>query len=643
VLAAFEAVLDELETDQPAGLVIRSGKANGFIAGADVGEFRGLTDAGDVERIVLRGHAVLDRLERLPYPTVALIHGFCLGGGLELALACRYRVAADDARIGLPEVRLGIHPGLGGTARLTRLVPAPQAMGLMLTGRTLRARAAKRMGLVDAVTHPRHFERAARWAVTKGLKTRRRALLTTLSNTLPTRWVLAQIMRRQVAAKARREHYPAPYALIDLWLRHGGSKPEMLKHEARSIARLITGRTAQNLVRVFFLNERLKGLGGQSAVRFEHVHVIGAGTMGGDIAAWCAMQGLRVTLQDRAPEFIAPAIGRAAKLYRRRLREGYLVRAALDRLIPDVAGNGIRLADVVIEAVPENLELKQKIYRDAESRMKPDALLATNTSSIPLEKLATALARPERLVGLHFFNPVAQMPLLEVVKGEGSGAEAIAAALAFARAIDKLPLPVRSAPGFLVNRALTPYLMAAVQLLDEGYPPAAIDEAAEAFGMPMGPLELADAVGLDICLHVGEILAGGTGWQPPKGLTRLIEQGHLGRKSGQGFYRYDKRGKPVRAKRTEPAGASSAELQDRLVLPLLNTCVACWREKLVEDADLVDAGLIFGAGFAPFRGGPIHYLASGDTKAMHEKLKDFAARHGTVYAPDPGWESLPQA
>lgn len=656
VMAAFDAALDELEANRPAGLVIQSGKANGFIAGADVGEFRGLTDAGEVERIVLRGHAILDRLERLPYPTVALIDGFCLGGGLELALACRYRVAGEDARIGLPEVRLGIHPGLGGTARLTRLVPAPQAMGLMLTGRTLRARAAKRMGIVDAVTQPRHFERAARWAVTKGLNTQRRPALATLCNLLPVRWALSQVMRRQVAAKARRAHYPAPYALIDLWLRHGGSKPDMLKHEARSIARLITGATAQNLVRVFFLGERLKGLGAEPAEPVRHVHVIGAGTMGGDIAAWCAMQGFRVTLQDRAPEYIAPAIGRAAKLYRRRLREGYKVRAALDRLIPDVAGEGIRHADVVIEAVPENLELKHKIYRDAESRMKPGALLATNTSSIPLEDLSKVLAKPERLIGLHFFNPVAQMPLLEVVRGEGSGAEAVDAGLAFARAIDKLPLPVRSAPGFLVNRALTPYLMAAVQLLDEGHSPAAIDEAAEAFGMPMGPLELADAVGLDICLHVGEILAGmmggtvagGSGWQPPKGLLRLIEQGHLGRKSGQGFYRYDKRGKPIKAK-PQASSAASAELQDRLLLPLLNTCVACWREKLVEDADLVDAGLIFGAGFAPFRGGPIHYIKSADApdvpdaKAMHAKLKAFAASHGPLYEPDPGWESLLQA
>ena len=639
VLAAFEAVLDELGVTPPAGLVIRSGKANGFIAGADISEFKGLRDAGEVERLIRHGHAILDRLEALPYPTVALINGFCLGGGLELALACRYRVAGEDARLGLPEVRLGIHPGLGGTARLTRLIPAPAAMGLMLTGRTLRARAARRMGIVDAVTQQRHFERAARWAVTKGLKTRRRPVLTALSNLMPVRWGLAQVMQRQVAEKARRAHYPAPYALIDLWTRHGGNKKDMLKHEARSIAGLITGDTAQNLVRVFFLNEQLKALGGETGREFKHVHVIGAGTMGGDIAAWCAMQGLHVTLQDRAPEFIAPAIGRAAKLYRRRLREGHLVRAALDRLIPDIAGDGIRRADVIIEAVPEVLELKHQIYRDAESRMRPDALLATNTSSIPLEELGKALANPERLIGLHFFNPVAQMPLLEVVRSATSGAAEIDAGLAFARRIDKLPLPVKSAPGFLVNRALTPYLMAAVELLDEGHPAAAIDEAAEVFGMPMGPLELADAVGLDICLHVGQILAGGTSWQAPKGLTRKVEQGHLGRKSGQGFYHYDKKGKPVKAKAQDSATALAA-LQDRLLLPLLNTCVACWREKLVDGEDLVDAGMIFGTGFAPFRGGPMHYVRTSDAKAMLAKLKVLAERHGPLYEPDPGWEML---
>lgn len=637
VLAALDEVLNDLTRDTPSGLIIRSGKENGFIAGADVGEFRRLKDPGDVEQLVLRGHAVLNRIEKLPFPTVALINGFCLGGGLELALACRYRIASDDARLGLPEVRLGIHPGLGGTARLTRLIPAPTAMGLMLTGRSLRARVAKRMGIVDAVTQPRHFGRAAKMAISGKLRVKRRRLSVSISNLLPVRWALSPIMQAQVRKKARPDHYPAPFALIDLWVRHGDFRDRMMRQEARSIADLITGDTAQNLVRVFFLSERLKDLGKASDKPFEHVHVIGAGTMGGDIAAWCAMQGLRVTLQDRGAEFIAPAIGRAAKLFKRRLKVRAESRAAMDRLIPDIDGHGVRHADVIIEAIPEDLELKHTLYRSLEPQMKPGALLATNTSSIPLEDLATVLKKPGRLIGLHFFNPVAQMPLLEVVRGENSDTAAIDDGLAFARQIDKLPLPVRSVPGFLVNRVLTPYLLAAVDLLDEGNAPAAIDAAAESFGMPMGPLELADAVGLDICLHVGQILAGGDAWEPPAALKRLVEKGDLGKKTGRGFYQYRK-GKPVKPKQ---GGATAAgDLQDRLILPLLDTCIACWREEIVEDADLLDAGLIFGAGFAPFRGGPIQYLQSGDAAELHRKWAKIVQKSGSQTEPDPGWQGL---
>ncbi len=637
VLAALDEVLNDLDKDRPAGLVIRSGKANGFIAGADVGEFRRLKDPDDVEQLVLRGHAVLNRIEKLPFPTVALIHGFCLGGGLELALACRYRIASDDARLGLPEVRLGIHPGLGGTARLTRLIPAPAAMGLMLTGRSLRARAAKRMGVVDAVTQPRHFERAAHMAIGGKLRVKRRRLTVAASNLLPVRWALSPIMKAQVRKKARPDHYPAPFALIDLWVRHGDYRNRMMRQEARSIADLITDATAQNLVRVFFLSERLKDLGKASDKPFEHVHVIGAGTMGGDIAAWCAMRGLRVTLQDRGAEFIAPAMGRAAKLFKRRLKAAHESRAAMDRLIPDIDGHGARHADVIIEAIPEDLDLKHTLYRSLEPQMKPGALLATNTSSIPLEELATVLKKPGRLIGLHFFNPVAQMPLLEVVRGETSDTAAIDDGLAFARQIDKLPLPVQSVPGFLVNRVLTPYLLAAVDLLDEGNAPAAIDAAAEAFGMPMGPLELADTVGLDICLHVGRILAGNDAWDPPAALKRLVEKGDLGKKTGRGFYRYRK-GKPIKPKPDGPSAASN--LQERLILPLLDTCIACWREKIVDDADLLDAGLIFGAGFAPFRGGPIHYLQSSDAETLHRKWTAILEKTGADTTPDPGWQGL---
>ncbi len=636
VLAALDVVLDELDADPPAGLIIRSAKPNGFIAGADISEFEDLTDPDRVVELVRRGHAILDRLEGLSYPTVALVHGFCLGGGLELALACTYRIASDDARIGLPEVRLGIHPGLGGTARLTRLISPVSAMGLMLTGRSLRARAARGLGIVDAVTQPRHFKRAAHTAISDGLKRRRRRVSVTLGNLTPARWLLGMIMRRQVASKARPDHYPAPFALIDLWQRHGAFRSRMMHREAESIARLITGETAQNLIRVFLLGEELKALGKAEDHDIRHIHVIGAGTMGGDIAAWCAMQGLRVTLQDREAKYIAPAMGRAAKYFKRRLREPAKVRAALDRLIPDLAGAGVPLADVVIEAVPEQLEIKQTLLRAIEPKLKRGALIGTNTSSIPLEQLAEVLKRPERLIGLHFFNPVAQMPLLEIVRGDNSAPEAMAFGQAFARKIDKMPLPVNSAPGFLVNRVLTPYLLEAVSLLQDGRSPEAIDGAALDFGMPMGPLELADAVGLDICLHVGQIVSPTPDWQPPEALTKLVEQGHLGRKTGRGFYRY-KNGKPVGKKRA--AGRPDPTIQNRLMLPLLNACVACLREGLVASADHLDAGLIYGTGFAPFRGGPIHYLRSDAGRSLLATLEDLAKSDPARYPIDPGWKA----
>ncbi|MGH8471690.1 MAG: 3-hydroxyacyl-CoA dehydrogenase NAD-binding domain-containing protein, partial [Gammaproteobacteria bacterium] len=563
-------------------------------------------------------------------PTVALIHGFCLGGGLELALACCYRIARSDAKLGLPEIKLGIHPGFGGTVRLTRRLPLTQAIDLMLTGRTLDAKSAKRMGLVDVVTEERHLATAARSTIQNGLK-RRRSPLVPLLNSSVARPLLAKIMRRKTEKKVRPEHYPAPYALIDLWREHGGDRNAMLTAEAASVARLITGDTAQNLIRVFFLRERLKSLGKGSDVEFKRVHVVGAGTMGGDIAAWCALQGLYVTVQDQSHDRLAPAMERAARLFRGKIKEGGKQREAFDRLLPDLEGHGLAQADVVIEAIVEDPDAKRDLFAQIEPRLNGEAVLATNSSSIALEELSQALRAPGRLVGMHFFNPVAKMPLVEVIRGQDSSDDAYALAQAFAQRIDRLPLPVRSSPGFLVNRALMPYLLEAVKLLEEGVAAPTIDAAAEAFGMPMGPLELADRVGLDICLDVAKHLDS----QVPDKLRELVENKHTGHKSGQGFYRY----------RDGVAQKGSAreidqDLQDRLILPLLNACVLCLREEIVEDADLVDAGLIFGTGFAPFRGGPMNYIRNRGREKIIERLEEFAQRFGERYCPDPGWRSL---
>src|SRR5256884_3397162 len=538
VMEEFDAVLAQLENHRPAGLVIRSAKKSGFIAGADVNEFRGATDVAAVEAEIGRAHAVIDRLEALRVPSVAVIHGFCLGGGLEVALACQMRIAIEDARFGFPEVMLGLHPGLGGTVRFTQLVNPMQSMPLMLTGKTIDARKAKSLGLVDAVTQERHVLNAVKDAVSGRLKPARPGLLNSALSLGPVRSLLAGRMRSEAANAAPEAHYPAPYALIDLWEKHGGDKRAMLSAEKTSFARLMVTPTAQNLIRVFFLREQMKKLAG-SGNKIEHVHVIGPGAMGGDIAAWCAGQDFRVTLADMKPEPIAGAIKRAADLYGKILRKRTAVRDALDRLMPDMQAEGVRNADLIIEAVPEKLELKQKGYAGLEPKMKPGAILATNTSSIPLQDLRTTLQSPQRLLGLHFFNPVSRLQLVEVVSHDGTDPTMLKQALAFVGAIDRLPLPVRSSPGFLVNRALTPYILEAMVMLNEKIDKLTIDAAAEKFGMPMGPIELADQVGLDICLAVGDMLRSKfPDLLPPAPawLRDKVTRGELGRKTRQGFY-----------------------------------------------------------------------------------------------------------
>ena len=410
----------------------------------------------------------------------------------------------------------------------------------------------------------------------------------------PLKGVVASGARKQVAKKARPEHYPAPYAIIDIWARHNGNAlaaPEI-------IDRIIRSPTARNLVRVFFMQERLKGFGKESDFKAQRVHVIGAGVMGGDIAAWCALRGMTVTLQDQSLERISPALQRAGKLFARRLRDPLKARAAFDRLIPDIHGDGVVHADVVIEAIFENVAAKHALFRDIEPRMKPGAILASNTSSLKLEDLRTVLARPERLVGIHFFNPVAMMPLVEVVVAQGADWSVVQAACAFVRQIDKLPLPVRSEPGFLVNAVLAPYMLAAMRAVDEGISPETVDEAMLAFGMPMGPIELIDTVGLDIAMAAGQQLAGGA--EAPRCLLERVKQGQLGKKSGQGFYRWA----DGKAQKSSPA-AVPAGLAARLVKPLVERTAQLVADGVVDDMQLANAGVIFGTGFAPFTGGPL--------------------------------------
>ncbi len=641
VLRELSDLLTGLQPQSTRAVVFSSAKASGFIAGADVKEFTGLSNPEEAYQLISAGQRVFDRIAALPCPSVAAINGFALGGGLELALACTYRVAASDARIslGLPEVMLGIHPGFGGTVRSVQLLGVRAAMQLMLTGKPVDGARALKLGLVDRLAPTAELKSAARTLALQAPAPHRPPLFDRLLNMGPLRAALAGALRKQVAVRARREHYPAPYAIIDLWVRHGAHGRQAYEAEARSIAHLMCGPTARNLVRVFLLQDRLKSLGGKNRQEFNHVHVVGAGVMGGDIAAWCALRGMTVTLQDREQKYIDPALERARALFSKRLRNPAKAEAASARLVADVAGEGAARADVVIEAIFENTEAKQALYATLEPQLKPHALLATNTSSIKLETLGEKLADPGRLVGLHFFNPVAKMPLVEVIQSEFTRPEVAQIGVLFSRKLDKLPLPCRSAPGFVVNRVLMPYLNEAMFIAEEGLPLTLIDEAAVDFGMPMGPVELADTVGLDVCLHVGRILTEAFGRRAPARLEQLVEAGRLGRKSGHGFYEW-RDGKPVRQPAT--GYAVPEDLTDRLILPMLNESAACLREGVVEEADLLDAGVIFGTGFAPFRGGPLAYARNRGVAAVVERLGELEKKYGQRFRPDSGWKALEQ-
>lgn len=640
VLDELEQELDALNKKPPRAIVFLSDKKNGFIAGADVKEFDQLDNEHLALTLIKRGQHIMNMIERMPCPTIALIHGFCLGGGFELALACRYRIADNDikTKIGLPEIKLGIHPGFGGAVRSIKIAGPIAAMNLMLTGRAVSARAAKKMGLVDYAIPKRYFLTAARSVIAKAPPKFKKAWWAELANHKIARPWVKKILIKQVAKKAQRAHYPAPYALIDLWERYADDYQRFLEEEAISVSQLMVTKTAQNLVRVFSLQEKMKSYAQAKNYKPKHIHVIGGGIMGGDIAIWCALQGYTVTIQDRDNKTLANVVKRGYTLYKKKLKKRLAIIEALDRLVPDINGHGIAQADVIIEAIFEDAEVKRQLFTEVEPQIKDTCIIATNTSSIPLEELSPALKDSTRLVGLHFFNPVAQMPLVEIVRSKTTSDLTMQQAATITKSIRRLPLPVSSSPGFLVNRILMPYLMEAVALVEEGIPLKAIDDAATDFGMPMGPIELADTVGLDICLKVAENLSQNMEIGVPERLRQLVDKKQLGKKTGKGFYSF-KKGKPVKSSIAKDY-TPPTDLSDRLILRLVNEAVACLRDGVVESTDMIDAGIIFGTGFAPFKGGPICYANNRGIEQIIKLLENLDSRYGNRFKPDVGWAEL---
>ncbi len=606
-LALAMDVIEPLAKDGTIkGLGMLSCKPGSFIFGADISEFDSWNSEEQIAQGIRDAHALFQRIEDLPVPTAVGVDGICLGGGLELALAFKTVIASrsDKTRLGFPEIQLGIFPGFGGTARILERCGGQAGLTAMLTAKQYRASAAKAIGMVDVLVPD---AMRLRWAVRKALMSprprKKPGLLARLTRG-PLRGMVAKQARKLTAAKVREDHYPAPYALIEHFRVNGGSSAAMYKGEVDRFPPLMLSDTAKSLRRVFFLQDRLKKEA-KGKFRARRVHVVGAGLMGGDIAAYCALQGLEVSLQDIDMERIAPALKRAKRLFAKRLRGSAAQKAAEARLIPDVEGQHLARADVVIEAIVEKLDIKQKVFADIEAKARPDAILATNTSALPLADIASGLKDPGRLVGLHFFNPVAQMPLVEVVFDEASHEDLVQAALAFAAQIKKTPLKVRSAKGFLVNRVLVPYMYKALESVAKGTPKEKVDAALLQFGMPMGPIELLDQVGLDVGAYVGQTLGYGEGIGADL-MQGLIDAGKLGMKTGQGFYTWKDR----KAQRSlaEYEGQDLSALAHDILQPLFDECQQAVDEGVVADADLADVGVIFGTGFAPFRGGPLHYV-----------------------------------
>jgi 3-hydroxyacyl-CoA dehydrogenase/enoyl-CoA hydratase/3-hydroxybutyryl-CoA epimerase len=638
VMIELEATLQSFAQNPPHGLVIYSGKKSGFIMGADITEFSAVTSPELAYEVTRRGQKLFDQIEELACPTVSAINGFCLGGGLELAMSTDYRLAQPNKKpiLGLPEVQLGLHPGFGGTVRVIQICGVRPGMQIMLTGKSITVDKAHAIGLVDRIATEDDWRQAARELIASGKAKHRPPLLERILNLAFVRPLLKPVLLKQVASKARKQHYPAPYAIIDLWANYGASPRSGYQAEAKSFSRLMCTDASRNLVRVFFLQTKLKGQGNKPKEKIKNVHVVGAGVMGGDIAAWCALRGLNVTLQDREDKYIQPAIDRAHKMYSKRIRDEGDRKAATDRLVSDVAGEGIANADLIIEAIYENLDAKKSLYAEIEKSMRPGAIIASNTSSIPLQELRTELRHPGRFIGVHFFNPVAQMPLVEVIRCDDTEQEVLDTAFGFVKQISKLPLECASQPGFVVNRILAPYMTEAMHLVESGVSLPAIDDVAVDFGMPMGPIELVDSVGLDVVMNVSKVLGTEMEGAVAEQLSTLIEQKHLGRKSGQGFYAWE----DGKAQKPDSGGRPPADAQDRLILSMVNEAVACLADDVVTEEDLLDAGVIFGTGFAPFRGGPINYARERGMGEVITKLRALSAAHGHRFDPHPGWSDL---
>ncbi len=657
VMEELDNLLDEIRARKEIrALIFRSAKERNFIVGADIGEIRNITDAETGERLARTGQAVFAKLEALPFPTVAAIHGPCMGGGLELALACACRVISNDQKtaLALPEVKLGIIPGFGGTQRLPRLLGLSNALDMILSGKSVYAKKARRTGLADEVTYKEILiDRAvalAKKAIGKSrqkkVRARRPLAIKLLESNPLTRTIIYRVAKKNVL-KETRGNYPAPLAALDAvryGLAHAGE--EGYKHEAKLLGQLAPTEVSKNLISVFYLNETLKKDQQPSPFKVSHAAVLGAGVMGGGIAALLAEKGIDVRMKDINAKAVSSGLKEAWHIFSKRRKKGILTeiqaRDGFDRITGTTDYSGFANTEIAIEAVVENMGIKKSVLRDFEAVAGNSSIFASNTSSLSITEMATVSSRPDKVVGMHFFNPVEKMPLVEIVRGKKTSEETVAAIATFARRIGKLPVIVADGPGFLVNRILLPYLGEAIAILEQGGRIEEIDNALLQFGMPMGAFILIDETGIDIGHKVSEILHQGLGDRAkPSGLIgALYKEGYLGKKNGKGFYLYKGR------KRTKPdtfiyskistqtrSKISPEEIVDRPILMMIKEAALCLEEKIINTPEMLDAALIFGIGFPPFRGGLLKYADKIGAKAIVEKLEQYAIKYGQKFAP----------
>ena len=643
-LASLRRLLDSLKlrTDPafPRALVLLSGKEEQFIAGADVTEFDRIPAPADAEVIVQQAQELFEEFSQLPYPTVAAINGACLGGGTELALAFHHRIASNSRKvaIGLPEVQLGILPGFGGTQRLPRLIGLTPSLDLLLTGRNLDSRRALRAGVVDAVLpHERFPERAVQWTETllqdpHAAKLHGPPLGVRILETLaPIRNGILDQARRRVLHQTH-GHYPAPLEIIrvlrDTW---GLPLASGLKMERAAVSRLLFTGESRNLRRIFLFREEAKRRPETTRARaVAHVAVMGAGTMGGEIAYLFSSRDVRVRLRDLKPDPILRSLSHARSLFEREVARGRLSRAEMERTVariePALDLSGLKSADLVLEAVVEDLPVKQALFRELESQVPERCVFATNTSSLSVRAMAKGLKNPGRVVGMHFFNPATRMPLVEVIRTDLSDASAVETVIALTRRLGKTPVLVADSPGFLVNRVLMPYLAEAVALVDRGQAVTAIDRALRDFGMPMGPLELLDEIGLDVARKVAHVLHDeyGNRMPPVTQIDKLVAAGELGKKTDLGFYNYENGRRhgvnPAIESSSHEATLTPVQIVDRLIDAMVNEAALALEEHVVARPEDVDLAMVLGTGFPPFRGGLLRYADTAGIGVIVERL-----------------------